>query len=202
VKSPIDGELASRLAEPGQVVGAGQLIAEVVNLASVYFKGEISEKELSGVRRGQPVDVRIDGLAGQVFKGKVDEIYPAASTQSRSFPVRIRIDKTNLMIRPGMFARGSVVTGVDRNVLLVPKDAVEDRYGAKMVFVLKRDNTVRRRDIIVVRENRDVVEVAPTPGLEPGDIVVTRGRQNVQDGSLVKVVNRSSAASTASPVTR
>ena len=202
VKSPIAGELASRLAEPGQVVGAGQPIAEVVNLASVYFKGEISEKELAGIRKGRPVDVRIDALGPEIFRGRVDEIYPTASAQSRNFPVRIRIDKTNLMIRPGMFARGSIITGVDRDVLLVPKDAVEDRRGAKMVFVLKPDNTVRRCDIVVVKENRDVVEVAPACGLKPGDVVVTRGRQNLQDGSLVKVVRVSSAASTGSPVTR
>ena len=193
VRSPIDGEIASRLAEPGQVVGAGQPIAEVVNLASVYFKGEISEKELAGIRVGQPVQVRVDAFPGRVFRGKVDKIFPTASTQSRSFPVRIRIDRTNGLIKPGMFARGSIITRVDRNVVLVPKDAVEDRRGVKMVFVLKPDNTVRRQDIVIVNENREVVQVAPSSQLKAGDIVVTRGRQNLQDGSLVKVTNHRSA---------
>ncbi|MDH7600939.1 MAG: efflux RND transporter periplasmic adaptor subunit [Armatimonadota bacterium] len=202
VKSPIDGELASRLADPGQVVAAGQPIAEVVNLASVYFKGSISEMELAGIRKGQSVNVRIDALPGRVFKGTVDEIFPAASPQSRSFPVRIRIDRTNMLIKPGMFARGSIITAVDRNVTLVPKDAVEDRRGARMVFVLKPDKTVRRQDILVVQENREYVEVAPTPGLKPGDMVVTRGRQNLQDGSLVKVVNHRSEASAKTSVVR
>ncbi|MGQ9454728.1 MAG: efflux RND transporter periplasmic adaptor subunit [Armatimonadota bacterium] len=189
VKSPIDGELSARLAEPGQVVAAGQPIAEVVNLASVYFKGEVSEKELANVRQGQPVDVSVDALPGQVFGGRVEKIYPTASTQSRNFPVHIRIDKTNSLIKPGMFARGNIIVGVDRNVPLVPKDAVEDRRGEKMVFVLKPDSTVSRREIAVVRENRDFVEVAPTSGLKVGDRVVTRGRQNLQDGSRVKIIN-------------
>ncbi len=202
IKSPIDGELSSRLADPGQVVGAGQPIAEVVNLASVYFKGSISEMELAGIRKGQPVEVRVDALPGSVFKGTVDEIFPAASPQSRNFPVRIRIDKTNQLIKPGMFARGSIVIGVDRNVTLVPKDAIEDRRGGKMVFVLKPDNTVRRVDVVVVRENREFVEVAEGSGLKPGDIVVTRGRQNLQDGSLVKVINHRSAASAKSLIVK
>ncbi|MCX8053207.1 MAG: efflux RND transporter periplasmic adaptor subunit [Armatimonadetes bacterium] len=186
VKSPISGELASRLVEPGQVVAAGQPMAEVVDLASTYFKGEISEKDLVKVREGQAVEVRVDAAPGKVFRGTVAEIYPAASGQSRSFPVRIKIDRTNHVVKPGMFARGNIITGVHRNVLLVPKDAVEERRGTKMVFVVSPKNKVRRQDIIVVQEDRDYVEVAPT-SLRAGDIVVTRGRQNLQDGSLVKV---------------
>ena len=187
VKSPISGELASRLVEPGQVVAAGQPLADVVNLASVYFKGEVSEMELLNIRKGQAVDVRVDAAPDRAFRGTVADIYPAASTQSRNFPVRIKIDRTDHIVRPGMFARGSVITGVDRDVLLVPKDAVEERRGTKMVFVLQPKHTVRRQDITVVQENREYVEVGAASGLNSGDAVVTRGRQNLQDGSLVRV---------------
>ncbi len=192
VKSPISGELASRLAEPGQVVAPGQPIADVVNLASVYFKGEVSEKDTLRIRKGQAVDVRVDAAPARVFRGTVAEVYPAASTQSRSFSVRIKIDRTDHIVKPGMFARGSIVTGVHRGVLLVPKDAVEERRGTKMVFVLEPKNTVRRQDITVTQENRDYVEADPASGLKAGDVVVTRGRQNLQDGSLVRAESQKS----------
>jgi RND family efflux transporter MFP subunit len=199
IKSPISGQLASRLADPGQVVAAGQPIADVVNVASVYFKGEVSEKELLGIRNGQAVDVRVDAAPNRVFRGNVAEIYPSGSTQSRNFPVRIKIDRTDHIVKPGMFARGSIITGVDRGVLLVPKDAIEERRGTKMVFVLQPNNTVRREDLTVVQENREHVEAGRGSGLAAGDVVVTRGRQNLQDKSLVKVESRKSKVESQEP---
>ena len=179
--------MAMRNAEPGQVVSPGQPLAGVVNLGSVYLKGDISERELTKVQGGQAVDVRVDAIPDRVFRGSVAEVFPAGSTQSRNFAVRIRIDRPGRLIRPGMFARGSIVTGVDRNVLLVPMDAIVDRRGTKMVFVVGQKHAVKRQDVEVVQENRDHVEVAATSGLAAGDLVVTRGRQNLQDKSLVKV---------------
>lgn len=189
IKSTISGEVASRQADPGQVVSAGQPIVEVVNLDSVYLKGELSEKNLAVVRKGQPANVRIDAIPGKVFRGVVDEIYPSGSVISRNFPVRIRIDRAQSLIRPGMFARAEIVTGVDRNVLLVPKDAVAERHGTKLVFTVERNNVARRHDVIVVRENREYVEITATDGLRQGDVVVTRGHQNLQNGSVVNIAN-------------
>ena len=176
-----------RSAEPGQVVSPGQPLADVVNLGSVYLKGEISETELTKVQKGQAVDVRVDAIPDRIFQGSVAEVFPAGSTQSRNFFVRIKIDRPGQLIKPGMFGRGSIITGVDRDVLLVTKDAIEDRRGTKMVFVVGEKHTVKRLDVVVVQENRDHAEVAASSGLAAGDLVVTRGRQNLQDKSLVKI---------------
>lgn len=186
VKSSISGEVASRLAEPGQVVSPGQPLIDVVDLGSVYFKGDISEKELANVRKGQAVEVTVDALEGRTFSGRVQEVYPAGSAQSRNFPVRIAISQANGEVRPGMFARGRIISGVSRGVLLVPKDAVEERRGTKMVFVLVDKHKVRRQDVEVVREDTDYVEIGGASGLSAGDMLVTQGRQNLQDGSLVR----------------
>ncbi len=185
VKSSIAGKVASRQVDPGQVVSPGQPIADVVNLDSVFFKGEVSEKELANVRKGQPTRVRIDAMPGRTFSGVVDQIYPSGSLLSRNFPVRIRIDKAGSVLMPGMFARGDIVTGLDKDVILVPKDAVEERKGSKLVFTIDRKNVARRHDVTVVRENAHVVEVIATDGLTAGDVVVTAGHQNLQDGSVV-----------------
>lgn len=187
VKSSIAGEIASRQAEPGQVVAAGQPIADVVSLGSVFFKGDLSEKEIANVEKGQRVNVRIDAMPGRVFAGRVDEIYPSGSLVSRSFPVRIRIDKAGSVLRPGMFARGDIVTGLDTGVLLVPKEAIEERRGTKIVFTVGEKNIAKRHDVVASNENSHYVEVLTTDGLSEGDVVVTRGHQNLQDGSVVAV---------------
>ncbi|MCL5104685.1 MAG: efflux RND transporter periplasmic adaptor subunit [Armatimonadetes bacterium] len=189
VKSPISGELASRTTEPGQVVAAGQPLAQVVNLGSVYFKGDVSERELDSVSKGQSVRVRIDAVPGTQFEGTVSEIFPSGSTQSRNFPVRITIRQTGHDVKPGMFARGEIVTGISSNVLLIPKDSVYESKGTQMVFTLGPKNIVKRHIVTVVRENRHDVEIQTPTTLKAGDVVITQGRQNLQDGVKVLVEN-------------
>lgn len=198
IKSPIAGRLASRLTEPGQVVSPGQGLGDVVDLSSLYFKGEISEKELTKVRKGQPVRVAIDAMPGKTFSGYVSDIYPAGSTMSRNFPVRIALGHGSESVRPGMFARGGIITGYARGVLLAPKDAIEDRKGSKMIFsveekrVIKNGKTstvlvARRHDVNVVRENTEHVQISTPVDLIPGQRVVTEGRQNMDNGVKVSI---------------
>ena len=206
IKSPISGELSVRATEPGHVVAPGQTLGEVVNLKSVYFKGDLSEKELIDVSEGQSVRVTIDAIPKTIFGGVIGQIYPAGSARSRYFPVRIRIDSPSELIRPGMFARGEIVTGYARNAFLVPKDAVEERRGTKMVFSVRSKTVVptsgkdkgksltiqvaKRHNIDVIHENREYVQIQPPPGLNVGDKVVTRGRQNLEDGSRVSLPDK------------
>ena len=188
VKSSISGALASRLTEPGQVIAAGQALGDVVSLNSLYFKGDVSEKEFASINKGQHVNVQIDAFPGKTISGTVIEIYPSGSTISRNFPVRIRIDEGK-GVRPGMFARGKIVTGFSHNVLLIPKDAIDERKGTQSVFTVGSDKKVKRHVVHVLRENRNYVEIATPTDLKVGDIVVTEGRQNLQDGAKVKTSN-------------
>jgi HlyD family secretion protein len=186
IKSPISGVLSSRTTEPGQVVSAGQALAEAVNLGSIYFKGDVSEKGFADIRTGQNVSVKIDAIPDMVFKGALAEIYPSGSTQNRNFPVRIAIRESSSRIRPGMFARGDIVTGTAKGVILVPKDAIDERKGTQSVFTLESNKTVARHIVSVVRENPNYVQVQMPTDLQPGDVVVTQGRQNLQQGSRVQ----------------
>lgn len=186
VKSPISGVLATRTTEPGQVIAAGQALGDVVNLGSLYLKGDVSEKEVVNVSPRQHVRVLVDAIPGRTFGGVVEKIYPAAPTSNRNFPVRVRISGSDSGIRPGMFARGQIVAGMFSNVMLVPKDAIEERRGTKMVFGVS-DNKAKRTAVTVLRENSHYVQVEEPCDLKVGDMVVTEGRQNLQDGSKIAV---------------
>ena len=139
------GPVSTMQISGGQVVSPGQTLANVVNLGSVYFKAEVSEKYLAQVSNGQPVSVRIDASPDHVFQGSVSEIYPSGSTSNRNFSVRISISKADSKIKPGMFASGEILTGKLRGVVLVPKDAVDDQEGTQSVFIVGQDNTAKRR---------------------------------------------------------
>ncbi|MCX6344754.1 MAG: efflux RND transporter periplasmic adaptor subunit [Armatimonadetes bacterium] len=206
IKSPILGQISSRTAEAGQVVSPGQALASVVNLGSIYFKGDVSEKEVVNIAVGQQVNVKIDAVTGKTFGGTVAEIYPSGSETSRNFFVRIAISGKSADLKPGMFARGNIVTSVHRDVLLVPKDAIDQRSGTSMVFVVSDDlktlkaqsakkgkkvarveirKKVTRYDVTALTEDYRYVEIASPNSLKVGDVVATAGRQNLSDGVKV-----------------
>lgn len=189
VRAPISGVLSSRTTEPGQVIAPGQALADVVNLGSLYFKGDVSEKGFANIRTGQSVRVKIDAIPDITFQGVLAEIYPSGSTLSRNFPVRIVIKQPTNSVRPGMFARGEIVTGTARSVLLVPKDAIDERKGTQSVFTVGSKKTVTRHIVRVIRENRDYMQIQTPTDLQVGDIVVTQGRQNLQQGIKVQVTS-------------
>jgi len=186
VTSPISGKLAFRSADPGMVVMPGQNLGEVVDLGSLYFEGSLSETDFGKVRPGQSVSVTVDALAGEVFEGTIGAVYPAGSTKSRNFPVRVRIRDGSGLVRPAMFARGWVTVGFARDVLLVPKDAIDDRKGTKLVFTVDQKKRVaKRHEVRVVRENLNYVQIAQPTDLKLGDVVVTEGRQGLNEGTKV-----------------
>jgi hypothetical protein len=113
--------------------------------------------------------------------------------------VRIAIIGKSADLKPGMFARGNIVTSVHRDVLLVPKDAVDQRSGTSMVFVVSDDlkakpaksgKKVTRYDVTALTENAGYVEIASPNSLEVGDVVATAGRQNLSDGVKVLLLKQ------------
>ena len=195
VRSSITGIVSSRVAEPGQVIGAGQTLGQVVNLNSVYFKGDVSEKDIAKVRKGRPVLVNVDALGDEMLQGYVDEIFPAGSEANRNFPVRIKIDNAKEYgIKPGMFARGKIITDVSPDAMLIPRDAIADLMGNKVVFTVERDPDAegdgefliaKRHDVKIAHEDGNFVQLTEDFGLRIGDRVVTSGRQNLQNNTKI-----------------
>jgi RND family efflux transporter MFP subunit len=189
IRSPISGVVSARSADPGQIVSPGEVLARVVDLGSVYLKGDVPEKYLARVHKGQPVTVRIEAIPGSSFKGLVTEVYPSGSTSNRNFSVRVSIPGTSATVRPGMSASGEILIGRRQGVLLVSKDAVDDQEGTQSVFTVDADKIAHRHVITVIRTDRHNAEIAATTGLRVGDTVVTQGRKNLQDGAKVELRN-------------
>lgn len=74
VPSPLSGAVLERLAEPGEVVAAGQPVAVLADLTTVKLKVFVSEKDLGKVRLGAPAKIRVDALPGRDFAARVARV--------------------------------------------------------------------------------------------------------------------------------
>ncbi|MGA7879167.1 MAG: efflux RND transporter periplasmic adaptor subunit, partial [Desulfoferrobacter sp.] len=126
VTSPIDGVIAKKVGNLGEVVKPGQPIAIVVDLANLWVEANLEETKIEQVRWGQAVDLAVDAYPGKKFKGKVVNIGAAASSEfalipenrsagnftkvTQRIPVKIEVIEPVRQLRPGMMVEVAIKT--------------------------------------------------------------------------------------------
>jgi membrane fusion protein (multidrug efflux system) len=128
ISAPVDGTIGARSLRVGQFVQAGTQLMAVVPLDAVYVVANFKETQLTHVRNGQPVEIRIDSFHGTKLKGHVDSLSPASGLEFallppdnatgnftkivQRVPVKIVLDDHSLsgLLRPGMSAEPTVDT--------------------------------------------------------------------------------------------
>jgi membrane fusion protein (multidrug efflux system) len=128
ISAPVEGTVGARSLRVGQFVQAGTQLMAVVPLDAVYVVANFKETQLTRVRDGQPVEIRIDGFHGTSLRGHVDSLSPASGLEFallppdnatgnftkivQRVPVKIVLDDHSLsgLLRPGMSAEPTVDT--------------------------------------------------------------------------------------------
>jgi RND family efflux transporter MFP subunit len=190
IRSPIDGVVAQREVNLGDLVGeAGstRIMFRIVDNRLLDLTATLPSNEMAHVRIGQPLTFTTDALPGRTFTGQIKFINPAVNEQDRSLRVIAEIRNDPEVLKSGLFVKGRIVTGRRAQVLEIPRAALADwdvKTGTGGVWAVQQDQ-VKRRTIKTGGLDRDWVEV--TSGLAAGDRVITRGGFNVQEGDRVKV---------------
>jgi len=186
IRSPINGVVAERKAEPGQQFGAGKDVMRIVALNPIFFDAQLTETVFAQAKLGQEVAVSVDALPGRTFKGTIYKVFPVASAQSRSFTVRVSIANEGNVLRPSMSARGLITLDAHPNAVLVPRDAVLDNLGTTgRVFVIK-DGKAEERQVKIGYTTFKDLEI--TSGVSVGEQVVTVGQAQLLNGGEVKLL--------------
>ncbi len=123
IRSPVDGVVVERLAEPGDMAMPGKPLVRLYDESALRVELEVPEDLARHIEPGTPVDVTVDAN-GAVYRSQLSEIVPAADSASRSFLVRAPLP-SGRHLRPGMFARATFTVG-NQTVLTVPRDAIEE----------------------------------------------------------------------------
>jgi membrane fusion protein (multidrug efflux system) len=104
--------------------------------------------------------------------------------KTRTFRVEVTVDNVAERLRPGMFVEAIVVVEQRADVPVVPREALTERGGVRVVFVLDGQR-VSRREVVLGLGDDDIVEIRQ--GLEPGERIVVRGLETLTDGTRVRV---------------
>ncbi len=183
VKAPFAGLIAKRLVSTGEYVAQAQPLFELVALDPIQVEFHVNEVDSGRVRRGQRVDVRVAPYPGEVFQAKVDVVSPTIDETSRTLRLKATMENADGRLRPGLFARVDLGVATRNGVAMVPEEAVLQRADGAVVFVTDGDNRVKRLTVETGVHRGGTVEIVS--GVSPGQMVVTRGHADLEDGDVV-----------------
>ena len=133
VRAPITGVIIQRGVERGQVVasatfnaGGGTVLMKMADLNLVQVRTLVDETDIGKIKPGLATTVTVDAYPNRPFQGTVLKIEPLAEVQQNvtMFPVLVRIDNREGLLRPGMNAEVEIHVGRRDSVLAVPNSAL------------------------------------------------------------------------------
>ena len=173
IRAPIDGIVAVLNAVPGEELDVESRIAvEIIDTSIVELSGQVDETDVLRISYGDPAEITLDAMPGQVFTGSISSISSAAQLQQgiAVFTVLVRIDvPPDVDLREGMNANARMAVEEEFNVLLVPVQSIYGTFQAPILRVMSDGETTSRP---VTLGGNDGFWVVVESGVSEGEEVI------------------------------
>jgi multidrug efflux pump subunit AcrA (membrane-fusion protein) len=184
VYAPISGTVSRTPLSVGTTVSTGDGIMTISLAENLEVTALIPEGDIGGLALGLKADVSLRAFPGESFPATVTRIAPVLDPVSRTKMIALAFDRPDSRINAGMFARITVTTGTYDDIIVVPAEAVIDRFGVKAAYVLNYSRAELREVSSGVTIDR-LTEIRA--GIASGEKVIVQGQQFISDGSAVRV---------------
>ena len=187
--APVDSLLAGIVGrvyvDLGAKVTPQTPVALIVDMDRVKVKIDVVERDLPKIKIGQEAQIKVDAYPEEIFKGKIWKVSPVVDLESRTAPIEILISNPKHLLKPGMFARATVITKESKYTLIIPRDALMKEEDSIFVFVVK-DNQASRKEVTTGMSQENLIEIKDN--LDLGEEVIVMGKTRVKDGTLVRII--------------
>ncbi len=171
IVSLISGTVIEMHLTRGEVVDDVKHGFTIANLRTVWAYLKVYQKDLPYVKKGSVVFISA-GNDMPVVKSVVDYISPVIDEKTRTATARVVLDNRKKIWKPGLFVNGSVTTSVQTVNIRIPKTAIEEMNGGKIVFVKTAKGFIPT-PVTIGRQNTYNVEILS--GLDKGQLYVSKG---------------------------
>jgi membrane fusion protein (multidrug efflux system) len=190
VRAPVAGSIAERLVQPGEYIRENTPVATIVQMHPLKLKTAIQEKHASLIRVGQTIEFSVEAFPDRSFAGRVAYVSPSVDQATRTFPVEALVENLDRQLKPGFFAKGTVQTKLDRDVLAVPEDAISTLAGVSTVYVIE-DGKARQQQVTLGTRANNLVEIIN--GLKGDESLATTNLSQLATGVRVSAAGGESA---------
>ncbi|MGB5545654.1 MAG: efflux RND transporter periplasmic adaptor subunit, partial [Polyangiales bacterium] len=180
IRTPFGGTVIERLATQGSYVETGTGLYRVADLSTLWVQLDAYESDLSVLKAGQNVRLRVEALPGELFEGRVTFVDPVLDPKTRTARVRIEVKNQDRRLRPGMFVDASVQSrgagDPGEAPVVIPATAPLFTGRRSVVYVELQDTDQPTYEARVVTLGSRMGDLYPVlTGLEEGERVVIHG---------------------------
>ncbi len=186
IVSPINGIVADRPLNAGEMANTGSPVLTVMDISRVVARVAVPQGDASAVKVGQTATLTQPDNKDEV-QGKVIVVSPATDPNTTTVQVWIQVENTGERLKPGTAVHAAIATEVYKAATVVPVAAIlPGEEGGTAVLTVSADSVAHRRTVTLgVRQGNQVQVLS---GVNPGEEVVVVGGMGIDDKTKVKIV--------------
>lgn len=184
IHSPFDGIVMNIGAREGQRITPQTELYMIADLSKVWTIVDLYEDDMPWVREGDTAEMKVAGIPGKTFIGKVTYIYPYLEAKTRTIKIRLEFDNLDYELKPDMFANVIVKAGKQIDAVVVPSEAIVRTGEQEQVFVQRSPGKFEPRKVMLGVESKGQVQILE--GLKAGEVVVTSSQFLIDSESKLK----------------
>ena len=200
IRAPFSGHLGIREVSLGEYLKAGTAIVPLVQWNPVHVDFTVPQWALGEIHTGQAVHFRVDAQPNKEFKGTITAIDSEVNAGTRNISLQATAKNPDHLLRPGMFARLSLLVGKPKSVVVVPQSAITySTFGDYVYKVVRKTMGGRQREVAVQQPVTTGTSrgkwVVVASGLKAGTAVVSHGQIKLHQGAPIKAKSGNGTAS-------
>jgi RND family efflux transporter MFP subunit len=186
VTAPISGTITMVNANVGSFATASAPMFEIANVDTLEISTGINEQNVSKIKIGQEVLLKIHSVSDKWMSGTITEISKVMNAQTKNYPVTIALANKDDDLVAGMYAEVQVAVEHAEDVLVIPVDAIVYKEAKPVAFIAQADGTVKEKALTLGINDGDYYVV--TKGLQAGDQIVVKGNGNLVEGEPISII--------------
>ena len=205
IKAPFSGVVGARLVFPGSAVKTNDTALAVINrIKPLYVTFAVPERQIQALKHSMSagaltVQVSEPGNKEAIFTGKAKFIDNAVDSTTGTIQIKAILENQDARLTPGQFLNISMVLDKLSDTVLVPNEAVQQGAEGNFLYVVKADDTVEARKIVVLSAHQGMSAIGQ--GLAADEIVVTDGQLRLTPGAQVRTKSGKAEEAKANPAT-
>jgi RND family efflux transporter MFP subunit len=194
LKAPFSGIISGKYFEDGEIYSGAPVatvgkpaIISIIQINQVKALIGISSNYYPLISNGMKAEIRSEIYPDLQFTGEIFRIYPTIDNSTKTFTVEIKIQNSNLKLRPGMFAKILLNLG-QGNAIMVPNIAIIKQTGTNDMYVfVNKNNTALKTSVKTGKMIDDRIEI--TEGIKDGDELIVVGQNKLENKMAITIKN-------------
>jgi membrane fusion protein, heavy metal efflux system len=186
LKAPFSGIITACHASIGEFVEPSTELFAITDMSSLWVLADVFEKDLSHIKTGQTVQVRVAAYPRRVFQGNITYVADTIEPKTRTAKVRCVVENKSGLLKLEMFATVEIPVDQTNSALAVPDSSIQQIEGKAVVFVRSSEKEFLKREVQTGIASGGYTEIRS--GLKAGDIVASQGSFVVKTAFLRNLI--------------